>query len=53
VAVTHEQRNAAIMEKIKLYTQKHAGSRASANTALTREGFTIVTSARKKDNAAA
>jgi hypothetical protein len=53
VAVTHEQRNAAIMEKIKLYTQKHAGSCASANTALTREGFTIVTSARKKGNAAA
>ena len=51
--MTHEQRNAAIMEKIKLYTQKHAGSRASANSALKREGFTVETRTRKKDAAAA
>lgn len=51
--MTHEQRNAAIMEKIKLYTQKHAGSRASANTALSREGFAVETRSRKKDAAAA
>jgi hypothetical protein len=51
--MTHEQRNAAIMEKIRIYTQKHADSRASANTALKREGFTVETRSRKKDNAAA
>ncbi|MGB5078304.1 MAG: hypothetical protein WBO17_12570 [Sphingorhabdus sp.] len=51
--MTHEQRNAAIMEKIKGYTAKYTTSRAVANTALKREGFGPDPTPRKKTIAAA
>lgn len=51
--MTHEQRNAAILEKIKGYTEKYTSSRAAADTALKREGFGEKTAVRKKAAAAA